>query len=61
MDGSGKTAYHPAGRARALPSDMVTHSSVLAGASLLALWTMFARGTEILTAERLMSDKGQHY
>lgn len=40
---------HPAGRARALPSDMVTHSSVLAGASLLALWTMFARGTEILT------------
>lgn len=27
----------------------MTHSSVLAGASLLTLWTMLARGTEILT------------
>lgn len=40
---------HPARRTGAFSSDMVTHSSVLAGAPLLTLWTVFARGTKILT------------
>lgn len=39
----------PARRAGAFSGDMMTHSSILAGASLLTLWTMLARGTEILT------------
>lgn len=56
-----KGAYQPARRAGALPSDVMTHSSILAGASLLTLWTMLARGTKILTAEGLMGDKGHHY
>lgn len=59
--GGRKGAYQPARRTGAFPSDVMTHSSILAGASLLTLWTMLARGTKILTAEGLMGDKGYHY
>lgn len=49
--GGGKDTYHPARRAGALSSDMMAHASILAGTSLLTLWAMFARRTQILTAE----------
>lgn len=39
----------PAGRTRAFSSDVMTYASILAGASLLALGPVLARGTEILT------------
>lgn len=59
--GGRRGAYQPARRARAFSGDVMTHSSILAGASLLTLWTMLARGAKILTAEGLMFDKGHHY
>ena len=56
----GRGTYQPARRTRALSSDVMTDASVLAGASLLTLWSVLARGTEILTAEGLTCDKGHH-
>lgn len=56
----GRDAYQPTRRTRALSSDVMTYASVLAGASLLTLWSMLARGTKILTAEGLTCDKGHH-
>lgn len=49
--GARLTTYcaHPARRARAFSSDVMTHSSILTRASLLTLWTMFTRRTKILT------------
>lgn len=59
--GGRRGAYQPARRARALPRDVMAYSSVLAGASLLTLWTVLARGTEILTAAGLTGNKEHHY
>lgn len=56
----GRGTYQPARRTRALSSDVMTDASVLAGASLLTLWSVLARGTKILTAEGLTCDKGHH-
>lgn len=56
----GRGTYQPARRTRALSSDVMTYASILAGASLLTLWSMLARGTKILTAEGLTCDKGHH-
>lgn len=39
----------------------MAYSSILAGASLLTLWAVFARGTEILAAEELTCDKKYRY
>lgn len=49
--GGGRDTHHPARRARALSSYMMADTSILAGTSLLTLWTMFARGTKIFTTE----------
>ena len=58
--GGWKWAYQPARRTRAFSSDVMTYTSILAGASLLTLWPVLARGTKILTAEGLTCDKGHH-
>lgn len=57
--GWGMLTSQPEGQEH-LHSDVMTYASILAGASLLTLWSMLARGTKILTAEGLTCTKGHH-
>lgn len=51
--------HHPTGTAGALSANVVTQSSILAGAALLTPRAMFARRTGVFTAECLGTGVGQ--